>query len=132
MRLHVFRLLAAFHGLFGLVMLSMLAVAFWGGLFENISTGRAILKIAGTAVGMVMLLACAWSSWKHISWTAPLAWAALAVFVVSAAGDEVWLHGINGFANLIPTFYVGTLVRAAAAAALGLLVLNIEAMPSAV
>ena len=125
MSIHVFRLLGTLHGLFGLFMLSMLSVAYSQGLFGNIATGRAALKIVGTVLGIALLLACAWASWKNTAWAAPLAWMALAVFVVSAAGDEVFEYGVRGFANLMPTFYVGVMIRATAAAAMTFLTIKL-------
>jgi hypothetical protein len=49
---------------------------------------------------------------------------ALGVFVITAAGDEVFLHGLNGFKGLMPTFYVAVAVRAAAAIAMSYLAME--------
>ena len=116
------KLLASAHGIFGVFIFVILWAGISGGLFEEIGTARTALKVTGSIVGGVFLLLTAWAAWQNPGWSAPFALAALAVFVATAAGDEMYNEGLRGLTRLVPTFYIAVVVRAVAAIGLGTLI----------
>ncbi len=124
MKLHIVKALGTFHGLFGIFVLVFLWASYSQGFFDDIGIGHTVLKVTGSAVGAILLVLCMWASWRNPALAALYAWLSLATFVVTASGDELYLHGVQGFSNLISTFYVAVAVRAAAALSIGLLVKN--------
>jgi hypothetical protein len=116
--------LGTLHGLFGIYVLAFVWVAYTQGLFHQFGLGPVAIanKIAGSVIVATPLLGCAVASWRFPGHAATFAWAALATFVVAALSDVIFKFGLlGGIQTLIPSFYVGVVVRALTATALWVL-----------
>ena len=116
--------LGTLHGLFGLYVLCFIWAAHNQGLFRQfgLGPGEIAIKAGGSALVAVLLLCCAVASWRFPERAAMFAWAALAAYVFTASSDVIFKYGFLGaLKTLIPTFYVGIVVRALAAAGLWVL-----------
>jgi hypothetical protein len=117
-----FKLICTLSGLFGAFILLFALVAYFQGLLAPLDSGTIALKIGGTIVRAAFLLLCAWAAWRSPHQAAWFAWGAFFVFVLSGAADEVYRLGlVEGFGNLMPTYYQVAVVHALVAIAAWLL-----------